>query len=230
MRFTLPIFLNSRNKYFFSVLWVAIGATLYLVTNHYPIYQPHLLPMTWVDQHVPFVPWTVWIYNTEFFLFFSAYILSRDMANANKYLYAFLALQIISVTVFFFWPSTYPRDQFPLPADVDHYTRAFFANFRDVDAPTNCIPSLHVGSVFISAFLFIDEQREKLPFYVVWASLISFATLTTKQHYIADVVAGFSLSLSLWFVFNRLVSYRSAVEAEGAPVTTRIGNKALRSE
>lgn len=209
-RFALPIFLTSRNKYLLSILWVVIGATLYLTSNHFPIYPPQMLPLTQLDKSIPFVPWTVWVYNTEFFLFFSAYILSKDMVNANKYLYSFLTLQIISVIIFLFWPTTYPRDQFPLGDGVDHLTRSFFANFRNVDTPGNCIPSMHVGSVYISTFLFIDEQRKKLPFYFLWASLISFSTLTTKQHYFADVVAGFALAALLWVIFNRLVPYRTA--------------------
>lgn len=207
-RFALPIFLNSRNKYFFSILWVAIGASLYLASNHFPIYPPQMLPMTWLDQNIPFMPWTVWVYNSEFFLFFSAYILSKDMENANKYLYSFLLLQIVSVTIFLFWPTTYPRELFPLSDSVDPVTRSFFANFRNVDTPGNCIPSMHVGSVFISTFLFIDEQRKKLLFYFCWAVAITLSTLTTKQHYIADVVAGFALAAFLWWIFHRLVPYR----------------------
>lgn len=223
-RFALPIFLTSKNKYFLSILWVIIGATLYLTTNHFPIYPPRTLPMTWLDLAIPFLPWTVWVYNTEFFLFFSAYILSKDRLNANRYLYSFLTLQIISVTIFLLWPTTYPRHLFPLPEGVDSVTRSFFANFRDVDAPTNCLPSMHVASVFISAFLFIDEQRKKLPFFFWWAVLISFSTLTTKQHYVADVVAGFALASLVWVFYHRVVPFRTeTLEAlPGEPVVNLV--------
>src|ERR1700751_2150949 len=130
-RFALPLFLNRRNKYFYSLLWVVIGASLYLGSNHYPIYTPKMLPMTQWDQAIPFVPWTVWIYSSEFFLFFAVYIFSRDLANANKYLYSFLALQISSVTIFMLWPTTYPRELFPLPPELGEWTRHVFSNLRE---------------------------------------------------------------------------------------------------
>lgn len=206
----LPLFVNRKNKHVLAILWLATGAALYLGTNHFFLYPPQLLPMTRFDAAIPFWPWTVWVYNTEFFLFISAYLLSKDLVNANKYLYSFLAAQLLSAAIFLLWPTTYPRDQFPLPADLDPVTRAFFSNLRDVDSPANCFPSMHVCGVFMSAFIFIDEQRKKLAPYVCWATAIALSTLTTKQHYIADLVTGFLLAVILWFVFNRVMRYRSA--------------------
>jgi membrane-associated phospholipid phosphatase len=206
--FTLPIFLKPQNKYFFSVLWVFIGASLYLTTNHYPIFPAQMLPMTALDRAIPFIPQTVWIYSSEMFLFFSVYILSKDLVNANKYLYSFLALQIVSVTVFFLWPTTYPRDLFPLPASLDPWTTAIFQNLRTSDTPRNCMPSLHVSSCYLSSFVYLDEQRGKFPFFFGWATLIALSTLTTKQHYIIDVLTGLSLAIVVYIIFHRIVKYR----------------------
>src|SRR3954462_10762833 len=97
----LPLFLNKRNKYIAGWVTAVITTFLYLTSNHYHIFQPQYLPMTWIDRAVPFVPSTVWIYWSETFLFASVYILCKDMVNANKYLYSFVALQ--SVSVFVFW-------------------------------------------------------------------------------------------------------------------------------
>jgi membrane-associated phospholipid phosphatase len=206
--FALPLFLTRRNKYIYSLIWVALGASLYLTSNHFPIYPPQLLPMTRFDQWVPFVPWTVWIYSSEMFLFFSVYGFSRDVVNANKYLYSFLALQIISVTIFFLWPTTYPRDQFPLPSTLGPWTYHVFHNLRDVDAASNCLPSLHVSSCYLSSFLYLDEQRGKFPIFFAWATAIAISTLTTKQHYLIDVVAGLGLAIFVYLIFHRLVPYR----------------------
>jgi membrane-associated phospholipid phosphatase len=206
--FTLPIFLTKQNKYFFSGLWVLIGGTLYMVSNHNPIFTPQLLPMTAFERAIPFIPWTYWIYTSEFFLFFSVYIVCKDLVNANKYLYSFLTLQITSVLIFVLWPTTYPRDLFPMPANVDHWTAMCFGNLRSVDNPTNCLPSLHVSSVYLSSFLYLDEQREKFPFFFGWATLVAISTLTTKQHYIADVISGFGMAVLMYYIFHRVVKYR----------------------
>jgi membrane-associated phospholipid phosphatase len=120
-----------------------------------------------------------------------------------------LALQIFSVTIFFLWPTTYPRELFPLPATLDPYTYHVFHNLRDVDAASNCFPSLHVSSCYLSSFMYLDEQREKFPIFFAWATAIAMSTLTTKQHYISDVVAGFSSAVLMYVIFHRLARYRA---------------------
>ena len=205
----LPIFLTQTNKYLFSLLWVVIGFGLYEISNHYPIFTPQMLPMTTWDKMIPFWPHTVWVYTSEMFLFFSVYILSKDLVNANKYLYSFLALQIVSVSIFLIWPTTYPRELYPLPIDLDPWTNHIFSNLRGVDAPSNCLPSLHVSSCYLSAFVYLDEQKKKFPFFFLWATAIALSTLTTKQHYIVDVVAGFLIALTMYLIFHRCVKYQN---------------------
>jgi membrane-associated phospholipid phosphatase len=226
-RFALPLFLTSRNKYFFSVLWVIIGASLYLASNHFPIYPPQMLPMTHWDLSIPFIPWTVWIYGSEIPFFFAVYLVSKDLVNANKYLYSFLALQIMSVTIFWLWPTTYPRELFPLPAGVDPFTRDYFLNFRNLDTPANCLPSMHVSSCYLSSFLYLDEQKKKFPFFFGWATAIALSTLTTKQHYIIDVVGGIAVATVLYVIFHRLVPYRAMKAARLARVSPLPGETVI---
>lgn len=205
MLLNLPVFLNSRNKYPYFALGVLIGGSLYLLSNHFLLFPVHLLPFTRLDQAIPFIPETVWIYNSDLFLFLFAYGFCKDMASASRYLYSFLAVLIVSVVVFFFWPTVYPRDLFPLPQVLDPYTAKVFNHLRSVDAPSNCLPSLHVSVSYLSAFIYLDKQREKFPFFLGWATLVSLSTLTTKQHYIADVLTGLALAILVHFIFRRLL-------------------------
>src|SRR3989338_3491259 len=108
---SLPIFLTRRNKYRAGLIAAFVATVLYLTSNHFHLIQPILLPMTWIDRTVPFLPNTVWIYTSEYIFFATVYILTRDMVNTNKYLYSFLALQAVSVTIFWVWPTTYPRGE-----------------------------------------------------------------------------------------------------------------------
>lgn len=210
-RFALPLFLTRKNKYFVSAIWVALGASLYLGTNHFPMFTPQMLPMTAWDKSIAFVPWTVWIYSSEIFLYFAVYGFSRDLVNANKYLYSFLALQASSCLIFLLWPTTYPRELFPLPTDLHPWTAHIFNNLRNVDTPGNCLPSLHVSSCYLSSFVYLDEQRGKFPIFFGWATAIAVSTLTTKQHYIIDVVAGLAMAIVMYIIFHRLVPYRNGV-------------------
>jgi membrane-associated phospholipid phosphatase len=208
---TLPLFITRQSKYLWGVVFTIIAVFLYVTSNQFPIFTPRLLPMSWVDVAVPFMPDTVWIYVSEWIFFWVAYVICRDMENVNKYLYAFFALQLSSVMIFWVWPTTYPRDQFPLPEDLNAATYYVFSNLRSADAPTNCCPSLHVSSDYLTTFLFLNEQKRKFPFFFIWGTLIGLSTLTTKQHYIIDVIAGFLMAIIVYWIFFHLIQYRPAI-------------------
>ncbi len=61
----------------------ATGTSLYLATNHFPITAPHRLPVLWIDQAIPFIPETVWIYNSEWIFLPIAYLRFRDMVKLS---------------------------------------------------------------------------------------------------------------------------------------------------
>lgn len=198
----------SRLKYPAGAALFAVAAFMYYVTNHHPIFPPRELPMFAVDRAIPFVPWTVLIYVSEYFFFTVVYLVVRDMENLNKYLYSFFFTQGLSCLIFFLWPTIFPRDLFPLPADTGPIVNFVFRTLRAGDAATNCFPSLHVSTVYLSAYIFRDEQREKFPFFFAWATLIALSTLPTKQHYFVDIVAGFALSVFAYMAFHRWIPYR----------------------
>lgn len=205
---TLPLFLTPRLKYPVGFLMFSMAYVLYYFTNHHPIFEPRLLSMTLVDDAIPLVPWTVLIYVSEYLYFTVIYFICKDMENVNKYLYSFFFTQLFSCIIFFLWPTTFPRELFPIPEDTHPFLMSIWTWLRTTDAPTNCFPSLHVSTVFLSAYIFRDEQKEKFPFFLIWGTLIAFSTLPTKQHYIADVVAGWFLSFVAYYVFHRLIQYR----------------------
>ncbi len=208
VRLSLPLFLTQKNKIWVGTIWTIVASILYLVSNHYPFFPPRQLPMTWIDERVPFIPETIFLYLSEYPLFFSVYLLARDMKNLNKYLYSFLFIQIFSVVIFMLWPTTYPRDLFPLTPDLDRFSMYFFSALRSADSPNSCLPSLHVSSCYLSAFVFLDEQRKKFPVFFLWASAVGVSTLTTKQHYIVDVVAGFVMAVFFYWVVHKWANYR----------------------
>ncbi|OFZ55288.1 MAG: hypothetical protein A2428_09095 [Bdellovibrionales bacterium RIFOXYC1_FULL_54_43] len=207
--FRLPLFLTKENKWSVGWLMATMATVLYLTSNHFHFFPPQYLPMSWVDQVVPFVPLTIWIYLSEYLFFVTIYFLCKDMANANKYLYSFFACQTVSVLIFWIWPTTYPRELFPLIREqLDPLTYFAFNALRSADTPANCCPSLHVSSVYLSSFIYLDDQPKKFPLFFIWASLIALSTLTTKQHYLIDVVAGLFMAMTFYWIFHRYIPYR----------------------
>jgi len=73
----------------------------------------------------------------------------------------------------------------------------------DSDKPYNCFPSLHVAQCFLAAFTCHRVHRGVGFAAGVWASLVALSTLYTKQHYVADVVAGIPLAYAAHLVFLR---------------------------
>lgn len=211
----LPLFINRSNKFLMGLICFGFAALIYVLSNHHQLFEAQQLPMWWIDRVTPFVPQTIYVYISEYLLFAVVYLICRDMENVNKYLYSFLALQIFSVTIFVLWPTTYPRDLFPLdPNAMDHLTYYVFSALRASDTPANCCPSLHVSSVYLSSFIFLDEQKKKFPWFFTWATLIGLSTLTTKQHYLIDVIVGLFLAIVFYWIFHKKVTYYRTAWAE----------------
>ena len=205
---SLPVFLNRRNKYIAGAFAAIFSASIYLLSNHFPFFPPQLLPMSWFDRNIPFIPITVWIYISEYPLIIAAFIMCEDMVNTNKYLYSVLTLQVLSVLIFIVWPTTYPRESYPLPSFLDPLTHFIFNQLRGTDDPSNCAPSLHVSTVYLSSFLFLDEKSNRFPYFFAWATAVALSTLTTKQHYVIDVFTGFLMAVCMYWFYHHIMTYR----------------------
>ncbi len=207
-QWALPLFLTQKNKYQTFLLWALMVNGFYLIPNHFPIYEPVYLEFSFIDHWIPFIPNTFWVYTSEFIMYFTAYIMAKDMENTNKFLYAFMGLFIITAIIFMIWPTVFPRDLYPLTKDINPITYFAFTWLRIFDAPTSCVPSLHVASTYLTSFIFLGEQKKKFKYFFIWATLIGLSTMTTKQHYFVDVISGLCLSIFIYWVFFKLMPYR----------------------
>lgn len=199
-------------------LFVGGAATLilYQLTNRVHLFPPRLLPFTRVDSFMPFWPWTVWIYFTEYAFFVYAYFFMKDLRLVTRYYYAYMTILLVSETVFVFFPVTFPRADFPAVGDSIHVAAMNFLRTY-MDAPANCLPSLHVSSCFISSLCFWQESKPKAVFLCLWSSFVAIATMTTKQHYFVDVWTALLLTaVCYWFFF-----YKTELDGVGSPEGAR---------
>ena len=65
----------------------------------------------------------------------------------------------------------------------------------DADPPYNCFPSIHVAHSVVSALACFRVHQRLGLLTIACAALVAISTLFTKQHYVADVVAGAGLAL-----------------------------------
>lgn len=213
-RLSLPLFLTRANKNSMGISLAIFAVALYLPSNHLHFFTPKMLPYSYFDQIVPFWPHSVWMYLSEYAFFIAVYVTCKNLINLNKFFYSFIVLQSLSVLIFLVWPTTYPRELFPLPESLDSLTYFVFHALRETDTPANCCPSLHVSSVFLSAFVIYDDHERKkwFPFFLMWGIAIAFSTLTTKQHYWIDLFTGILMAMAIFWIFHRTMNYHSVHE------------------
>jgi membrane-associated phospholipid phosphatase len=207
MRVKLPHLVTPERKIYISSLVSFLGMALYLFFNRFYFFRPQELPLLWPDTMIPLWADSVWIYISIYVMYGLTYFMMRDLLNLSKYLYASLFQVMISIGIFIIWPTTYPRHLYPLPTELNSATEFVFSFIRNLDTPASCCPSLHVSTAFLTSFVFLEEQKEKFPYFFLWAVIISFSTLSTKQHYFWDVLGGFVVAVLSYGVFYRYVSY-----------------------
>lgn len=181
----------------------------YSIPNHFHLFEPQLLQLTTLDKAVPFLPWTIYVYTSEYCLFVSAYFLFSDEHTRNKYVWAYCGVLLVGAFFFVFYPTTYPRADYPLPADLGALTNAVWVWLRTVDNPSNCFPSMHVTCCYLTAFAFLSKNESKLKFwiYFIWSTFVALSTLPTKQHYLIDVVGGLALAVGGYWFFFKVAKY-----------------------
>jgi membrane-associated phospholipid phosphatase len=180
---------------------LAVGAAfvvLYLGTNHLNVFSPHYLPLFAFENLIPFVPWTVIIYLSTFPLVAAALLLVRR-EDLHKSVVTIIKIILFLSLVFLFYPTTYPRPD--LPPGTAPSSRLLYDFLTKLDTPKNCFPSLHVTMSVFVAFILRRRNRRLGALFLIWACAIMISTLTLKQHYLLDVVAGIFLAVIFYYLF-----------------------------
>ncbi len=199
-----PAFRSLPTLALAAIATVLLCALLYYLPQRWHVGTPALLPMTFVDRAVPFWPLSGLVYFAVFPFLAGTFASLRDFDQASRFLHVNLLAQIIGVLVFVLWPTTYPRALYPLPADAGPLAAALVAFCRTADLPVNCLPSLHVSTVVLCLATLrycTPGGKGALPLLAGFAMIAS--TLTFKQHYLVDVIAGAVLGAGSWWLCFR---------------------------
>jgi len=152
----------------------------------------HGVPATFLDRWIDFEPGWIGIYLSICVLVPLAPALATTRDSLLRYAKGLALLCTICFAAFWLVPIAGPR-----PVEVVDHT--LYQWVVQVDRPSNSMPSLHAGLAAYS-LLFIDrtlrEDRLARPRILagaiggVWAALIFYSTLATKQHWALDLPAG----------------------------------------
>ena len=88
------------------------------------------------------------------------------------------------------------RAEYPRPILSPPYpdlSYRFMAWVQRVDRPGNVFPSLHVAHTTMLSLLLLRDRPRLGRLALFMATMLALSTLTTKQHFIADVISGYAL-------------------------------------
>jgi membrane-associated phospholipid phosphatase len=185
----------ARPAYKWTIgLGVAVLQSLvYFGIGHTHLSRSTEILRTRLDDVIPFWPWTSWCYLP----FYAAIFLIAVAGLRRKQLFNRAVLAVIIVMSLgalghLFVGAEYPRPV--LHAPFATVSDAFMGWVQTVDPPGNVFPSLHVAHTTMLALILREDRRRLGNVTLIMATLLALSTLTTKQHFIADVIAGYLLA------------------------------------
>lgn len=174
---------------------------LYFPVSHYVMGLEPYDVSTDLDRAIPFRPEWIYIYAAIFYTAFLPLFLVKERHLFRRVALAYIVIESTALVTFLLIPVRMTlRPEF-VPGDG--FTAWGMNLCYYLDLPVNCFPSLHVANAVLGAFacLKVDRLVGGLSFAV--GLLIIASTMLVKQHYVADVVAGFALaSMAYWFILR----------------------------
>jgi membrane-associated phospholipid phosphatase len=142
----------------------------------------------------------------------------RQRELFRRGLQGYLMVMLVAFAGFLLYPTTAPR-----PADVpgDGFAAWSLRLAYSMDPPYNCFPSLHVAWACVSALSCYRVHRGVGIAAGFWAALIGISTLYTKQHYVADVIAGALAACVAYVLFLRNYPREAVAESDRRPAPFR---------
>jgi membrane-associated phospholipid phosphatase len=181
-----------------------VQSAVYFGIGHLHLNRSTELLRTRLDDAIPFWPWTSWCYLPFYagvFIIAAAGI--RRRALFNRAVLAVLVVMTIGAIGHIFIGAEYPRPILHPPyPDISSW---FLASVQSIDPPGNVFPSLHVAHTTMLALILIKDRPRLGRVALAMATALALSTLTTKQHFIADVVSGYVLAFfGRWLALRKL--------------------------
>src|ERR1700691_4589837 len=189
----------------------------YVLIEHYLLFTPAPVPLTWIDRTIPFFPLAIWWYVSLYLVFPLPLLLVLHSVDLRQMAFGFGWIVLASQVVFVFWPTAIAT-QISSSQVTDPLLRIVLA----ADTNGNAIPSLHASlAVYCALCCTRLVKNWKFRFALWgWVVLILASTLLTKRHAFVDICAGAALG---WGAFVALFRERreESLECEALQATLR---------
>lgn len=189
---------------------LAVVASLYFPLNR-PRDPLHVM-QTAIDRALPLIePFAVPYITFHAFMVFTVVVLMLRRLDVHLRTLAFAAILTFSVSdlIYVVFQTTDVR-----PAIEGSGLFPSLMRFIYRDGPYNDWPSLHVGITTLMAFAW---ARMRVPRWsavaIVWSVLIISSTVFVKQHMVLDVLSGFTLSVTTYWLSRQLWEHDAPLTA-----------------
>jgi membrane-associated phospholipid phosphatase len=144
------------------------------------------------DSRIPLIPITVWLYIAFFPYIFSTTIILWNSPLFNQYMVSSIIAGLFGIIIWYLFPNGVIRPKIPI---IKSLSQKILTKIYHHDHDTNGFPSSHVYNTLITTyFLTLQYQNLKYPLWLL-ATAITISTVTTKQHYIVDILGGILVTI-----------------------------------
>lgn len=186
-------------------LFIGLFFGAYFYVLKVPAFPTTVMPLTWLDQMIPFQPWAMSLYVSLWVYVSLPPALLATRRELYRYGTAMVGTCLVGLMAFYFWPTAVPA------ADIDWARYPEVGFLKNVDAAGNAFPSLHVATAIFSG-IWLDHllRRFGAPRWSrlaswMWCIGIVYSTLATRQHVAIDVGGGLALGgVAAWLSLRRL--------------------------
>ena len=180
-----------------KALGTAVGMSAFFVGYfallRSPAFPVTVMPATWLDHLLPFQAWALLPYVSLWFYISLVPAFLVDRRQLWSFAFGCLGLSLAGYAVFYFFPTSVPSP------DIDWSLHPSIQFLKNADLAGNACPSLHVAFAVFTALWFerilpaLGGGRIAGAFNFLWAVLIVYSTLGTRQHVALDVFWGGAL-------------------------------------
>ena len=178
------------------ILYPLVFLPYFFLQRHH-FFPASTMSSGWFDRLIPFSDQAVWPYFSIYLLLPVGPFFMDRRYQLLRYAAGVALLSLIADLIFLCWPTACPR---PHVAGVNTVYGLLIA----VDSSFNAFPSLHAAFAVYSALCaglvlreFGSHRVWRLGIWL-WAFLILYATLATRQHVVVDVIAGSAIGAAAY--------------------------------
>jgi membrane-associated phospholipid phosphatase len=159
---------------------------------------------TQLDELVPFLPESVFVYASVFAAAFLPVFVVRSRSLFRRVALAYGATIALSLACFVLVPVSSRELRASAEAlDPSRFVEWGVLLIYRLDPATNLFPSLHLSIAVVAAL----SAWAVRPLYgavsLLWVALVAVSVLTVKQHFAVDVLSGGALGAAAYVLFIR---------------------------